>query len=97
MKDEQEDVATGLLAKPLNQPGVEKVLNTLSCLNTLDDVIDTVDAAAQLVEDNGPELVYLTAIFEKLQGERDIVVTIRSSAKILRVLQVLRKRFAAGG
>ena len=74
-------------------PLVEKVLNTLSCLNTLDDVIETVEAAARLVENNGPELVYLTAIFEKLQGERDIVVTIRSSAKMLRVLQVLRNHF----
>ena len=75
---------TDLQAAPL----MAKVLNTLSCLNTVDDVIETLEDSARLIDDNGPELVYLTAIFQRLQGENDILVTIRTSAKMLRIMQV---------
>jgi len=89
----QADAAKEILKSVQNNkiaaPSIEKSLQGTGCLNTLDDAIEAVEESAKLVEDNGPELVYLVATVKQLEGEKDIIKLTKSSAKILRILDDL--------
>ena len=62
------------------------VFETSECLGDVDDVIELMDESVKLMEDNAPEIIYLEAIVEHLDGETDINEQISGSVKMLRTL-----------
>jgi len=68
---------------------VENAIESNSCLNNLDDAIEAIEATANLVENNGPEILDLVKTVESLENEKDITQLVRSSANVLRKLSNL--------
>merc|ERR1711931_373019 len=64
----------------------DEVFETSECLGDVQDVIDLMDEIVKLVKDNSPEIIYLEAIVENLEGERDINEQISGSVKMVRTL-----------
>ena len=73
---------------------VENTIESNSCLNNLDDAIEAIEATANLVENNGPEILDLVKTVESLENEKDITQLVRSSANVLRKLSNLVPNFA---
>merc|ERR1712106_265698 len=65
---------------------IDIVFETSDCLRNVTDVIALMDEPVKLVEENAPEIIYLEAIIENLQNEKDINEQIEASAKMLRTL-----------
>ena len=63
-----------------------EVFETSECLGNVQDVIELMDEIVKLVKDNSPEIIYLEAIVENLEGERDINEQIFASVKMVRTL-----------
>jgi hypothetical protein len=74
---------------------IDSVFETSDCLDNLQDAIETIDEAAKLVVENGPEIVYLEAIVDNLKNEKNVTKLIKSSAKILRTLEGLIPNLSA--
>ena len=68
---------------------IDAVLESNKCLNNLDDAIDAVENAAKLVEKNGPQILSLFSVVEKLQDEKELTKVVTTSAELLRQLAVL--------
>merc|ERR1739838_790973 len=75
---------------------IEKALKTSGCLNSLEDAIEAIEGSAKLVDDNGPEILYLVGIVDSLDNEKDLTKLIKSSAKMLRIMEDLIPNLAAG-
>merc|ERR1739838_187432 len=75
---------------------IKKALKTSGCLNSLEDAIEAIEGSAKLVEDNGPEILYLVAIVDSQENEKDLTKLIKSSAKMLRIMEDLIPNLAAG-
>ena len=88
-------ILEGLKDDKIAAPYVADSLASSQCLDTIDDAIAAVEASAQLVEANGPELIYLAATFKRLESESDVLVQTRSSAKLLRLLEDLVPRLSS--
>ena len=73
---------------------IENVIRNNICISDLEDAIEAIEAVAKLVENNGPEILDLTATVESLENEKDITQLVRSSANILRKLSNLVPNFA---
>merc|ERR1712013_87589 len=58
-------------------------------LNNLEDVIKLIEEGTNLIVANKPEIIYLEAIVDHLQDEKDIGKIIKASSKMLRVLDSL--------
>merc|ERR1739838_283810 len=74
----------------------KKALKTSGCLNSLEDAIEAIEGSAKLVEDNGPEILYLVATVDSLENEKDLTKLIKSSAKLLRIMEDLIPNLAEG-
>ena len=68
---------------------IENVIRNNICISDLEDAIEAIEAVAKLVENNGPEILDLTATVESLENEKDITQLVRSSANVLRTLSNL--------
>jgi len=75
---------------------IEKALESSVCLNNLQDAIESIEGSVKLIEDNGPEIVYLVATVDRLENEKDLTKLIKSSAKMLRIMEDLIPNLAAG-
>jgi len=75
---------------------IKKALESTDCLDNLEDAIEAIEGAVKLVEDNGPEIVYLVATVDSLKNEKDLTKLIKSSAKMLRIMEDLIPNLAAG-
>ena len=76
---------------------VEQTIESNSCLKDLEGAIETIESVANLVENNGPEILELAATVESLENEKDITQLVRSSANVLRKLSNLVPGLAKGG
>merc|ERR1712002_23276 len=68
---------------------IEPIFATNKCLNNLEDVIKLIEEGTNLIVANKPEIIYLEAIVDHLQDEKDINKIIKASSKMLRVLDSL--------
>ena len=68
---------------------IEPIFATNECLNNLEDVIKLIEEGTNLIVANKPEIIYLEAIVDHLQDEKDIGKIIKASSKMLRVLDSL--------
>ena len=68
---------------------IDAVIGSNKCFDNLDDAIDAVENAAKLVERNGPEILSLFEVVEKLEEEKELTKVVTTSAEILRQLAVL--------
>ena len=75
---------------------IEKALKTSGCLNSLEDAIEAIEGSAKLVEDNGPEILYLVATIDSEENEKNLTKLIKSSAKMLRIMEDLIPNLTAG-
>ena len=67
----------------------DHVFETSGCLGNLEDVIEMMDASNKLILKNSPEIIYLEAIVDNLLNEKNVTKLMRSSAKILKILEDL--------
>jgi len=65
------------------------VFETSKCLGNVEDVIILMDETVKLVEDNAPEILYLAALVENLKDEKDVIIQVEDSSKMLRALGYL--------
>jgi len=68
---------------------IDAVIGSNKCFDNLDDAIDAVENAAKLVEKNGPEILSLYEVVEKLEEEKELTKVVTTSAEVLRQLAVL--------
>ena len=74
---------------------IDLVFETSDCLGNIKDVIELMDETVNLVEANGPEIVYLEAIVDSLENEKNVTKQILASAKMLRLLEELTPKLSA--
>ena len=74
---------------------IDAVIGSNKCFDNLDDAIDAIENAAKLVERNGPEILSLYEVVEKLEEEKELTKVVTTSAEILRQLAVLIPSLAA--
>jgi hypothetical protein len=67
----------------------DHVFRTSNCLGNVQGAIELMDESEKLVVENGPEIIYLEAIVDNLENEKNITKLIQSSAKMLRILESL--------
>jgi len=65
------------------------VFETSECLGNVEDVSILLDGFVEVMEDNAPEILYLSALVENLQDEKDVIKQIEDSAKMFRALGYL--------
>merc|ERR1739838_871959 len=90
------EVLKSLKNNPKAASSIEKALKTSVCLNSLEDAIEAIEGSAKLVEDNGPEILYLVAIVDSQENQKNLTKLIKSSAKMLKIMEDLIPNLAAG-
>jgi len=80
-----------------NNPKATKYLNRVfdssTCLNNMDDAIETIDTAAKLVSYNRHKILKLVTVSESIENEKDTIKLLRSSGDIFRILNDLLPEF----
>merc|ERR1711915_499290 len=73
-----------------NNPKATKYLNRVfdssTCLNNMEDAIETIDTAAKLVSYNRLKILKLVTISENIENEKDTIKLLKSSGDIFRIL-----------
>jgi len=74
---------------------IEPIFATNECLNNLEDVIGLIEEGTNLIVANKPEIIYLEALVDNIQDEKEITKIIKASSKMLRILDSLIPNLSA--
>ena len=72
----------------------DRVFELNGCLGSLEDAVKLMDLSNKLISRNAPEIIYLEAIVDNLMHEKNVTKLLRSSAKMLRILEDLIPRLS---
>lgn len=68
---------------------LEHVFETSDCLDNVQDAIELMEESLKLINENGPEILYLDALADSLEDETNITTIILASAKMIRIFDDL--------
>jgi len=71
------------------------VFDTSDCLGNTKDIIELMDETVKLVKENSPELIYLEAIVESLENEKNVTKQLLASARMVSILEELIPKLSA--
>merc|ERR1719431_871524 len=87
-------ILRNLAQNPTSAKYIRRVLDSGSCIDSLEEAIGAIEAGVKLVENAGPEIQGLVATVKSLENERDIEKLVKISANALRQLEVVIPKIA---
>ena len=73
----------------------DHVFETSDCLNNVQNTIELMEDSVKLINENGPEIIYLDALADSLENEKNITTIILASAKMIRIFDDLLPNLSA--
>merc|ERR1712213_279419 len=74
---------------------IDPIFETSNCLNNIGDAVRLIEQGRDIVIANGPEIIYLEALVEGLNNEKDIKKLLKGSSKMLKTLDGLTENLAS--